>query len=146
MARFGPFFGRFPLENPILEVQNRDFFAPAAGFPPLINPHFRTSKSPKFSACGGLSLAKETLNGPKSAAGEKKIGISRVYTGGNASKTAPIRPPPPRPPGGPGPGFGPNLGLQKSGSGKQGGGFLGRGGGFSAIYLLMYKFNLNFIS
>ena len=98
---------------------------------PLINPHFRTSKSPKFSACGGLSLAKETLNGPKSAAGEKKIGISRVYTGGNASKTAPIRPP--RPPGGPGPGFGPNLGLQKSGSGKQGGGFLGRGGFLSYI-------------
>ena len=27
-------FGRFPLENPILELQNRDFFAPAAGFPP----------------------------------------------------------------------------------------------------------------
>ena len=104
---------------------------------PLINPHFRAPKTAKFSACGGLSLAKETLNGPKSAAGENKIGISRVYTGGNASKTAPIRPPPPRPPGGPGPGFGPNLGLQKSGSGKQGGGVSWEGGGFSAIYLLI---------
>ena len=73
MARFGPFFGRFPLENPILEVQNRDFFAPAAGFPSY-KPIFRYPEIAKFSACGGLSLVNRILMVPK-APQAKKIGI-----------------------------------------------------------------------
>ena len=104
---------------------------------PLINPHFRTSKSPKFSACGGLSLAKETLNGPKSAAGEKKIGISRVYTGGNASKTAPIPPPPLGPQEGPDPDLAQIWVSRNPAPENKGGGSWEGGGGFSAIYLLI---------
>ena len=34
LAKFGQFWANSPLKIAVWKVQNRDFFAPAAGFPP----------------------------------------------------------------------------------------------------------------